>query len=102
MRGYQVQKIVNLDWNIQNQRVNQEILGVSLHYVQIHLIYSNSFVLFTFDYPISHGSSVTFTTLKYVAIEQPLTFYGILGFIFVYIGLFLDYGLYKFFPNKVK
>ena len=38
--------------------------------------------------PISHGSSVIFSTLKYVAIERPLTFYGIPGFIFLCIGLF--------------
>jgi len=37
--------------------------------------------------PISHGSSVIFSTLKYVAIERPLTFYGIPGMIFLFIGL---------------
>jgi len=38
--------------------------------------------------PVSHGSSVIFSTLKYVAIERPLTFYGIPGVIFLCIGLF--------------
>ena len=37
--------------------------------------------------PIFHGSSVIFSTLKYVAIERPLTFYGIPGVIFLFIGL---------------
>ncbi len=37
--------------------------------------------------PVSHGSSVIFSTLKYVAIERPLTFYGIPGVIFLFIGL---------------
>ena len=37
--------------------------------------------------PVSHGSSVIFSTLKYVAIERPLTFYGIPGMIFLCIGL---------------
>jgi len=37
--------------------------------------------------PISHGTSVIFSTLKYVAIERPLTFYGIPGFIFLCIGI---------------
>ena len=40
--------------------------------------------------PVSHGSSVIFSTLKYVAIERPLTFYGIPGFIFLCIGLFFS------------
>ena len=37
--------------------------------------------------PISHGSSVILSTLKYVAIERPLTFYGIPGVILLCIGL---------------
>ena len=37
--------------------------------------------------PVSHGTSVVFSTLKYVAIERPLTFYGIPGVIFLIIGL---------------
>jgi len=37
--------------------------------------------------PVSHGSSVILSTLKYVAIERPLIFYGIPGFIFLCIGL---------------
>ena len=37
--------------------------------------------------PISHGTSVIFSTLKYVAIERPLTFYGIPGFIFLCVGI---------------
>ena len=39
--------------------------------------------------PVSHGTSVIFSTLKYVAIERPLTFYGIPGFIFLCIGIIL-------------
>ena len=42
--------------------------------------------------PISHGSSVIFSTLKYVAIERPLTFYGIPGVIFLCIGI--SFGLW--------
>ena len=37
--------------------------------------------------PIVHGSSVILSTLKYVAIERPLTFYGIPGAIFLIVGL---------------
>ena len=37
--------------------------------------------------PVSHGTSVVFSTLKYVAIERPLTFYGIPGFVFLCIGI---------------
>ena len=37
--------------------------------------------------PVSHGTSVIFSTLKYVAIERPLTFYGIPGFVFLCVGI---------------
>ena len=37
--------------------------------------------------PVSHGTSVVFTTLKFVAIKHPLTFYGIPGIILFGIGL---------------
>jgi glycosyltransferase involved in cell wall biosynthesis len=37
--------------------------------------------------PISHGSSVLISTLKFISIEHPLKFYGIPGFVFLLIGL---------------
>ena len=37
---------------------------------------------------VSHGSSVIFSTMKYISIEHPLKFYGIPGIIFLAIGLF--------------
>jgi len=38
--------------------------------------------------PVSHGASVVLSTVKYVAIERPLTFYGIPGVSFLAVGLF--------------
>ncbi len=38
--------------------------------------------------PISHGTSVIFSTMKFTAIEHPLKFYGIPGIILLTIGLF--------------
>ena len=37
---------------------------------------------------VSHGTSVLFSTMKFVSIEHPLKFYGIPGIIFLIIGLF--------------
>jgi hypothetical protein len=39
-------------------------------------------------HPVSHGMSVTLSTLKFISIEHPLKFYGIPGIIFLAIGLF--------------
>ena len=41
--------------------------------------------------PISHGSSVLLSTIKYTSIEHPLKFYGIPSMIFFAIGLFFVY-----------
>lgn len=38
--------------------------------------------------PVSHGTSVVFSTIKYVALERPLSFYGIPGIIILFTGLF--------------
>ena len=37
--------------------------------------------------PISHGASVTLSTLKFISIDHPLKFYGIPGMIFLSIGI---------------
>ena len=38
--------------------------------------------------PVSHGAGVVLSTMKYVSIERPLTFYGIPGLILFSIGIF--------------
>jgi glycosyltransferase involved in cell wall biosynthesis len=50
--------------------------------------------------PISHGSSVIFSTIKYVAIERPLTFYGIPGVIFLCIGIFFSVWALQIFSQE--
>ena len=37
--------------------------------------------------PISHGASVTLSTLKFISIDHPLKFYGLPGLVFLAIGL---------------
>jgi len=41
--------------------------------------------------PISHGSSVLLSTIKYTSIEHPLKFYGIPSMVFFAIGLLFTY-----------
>ena len=41
--------------------------------------------------PVSHGSSVIFSTIKYTSIEHPLKFYGIPSIIFFIIGISFTY-----------
>ena len=41
--------------------------------------------------PISHGSSVMMSTIKYTALQRPLTFYGIPSMIFLILGSIFSY-----------
>ena len=41
--------------------------------------------------PITHGSSVIISTIKYTSIDRPLTFYGIPSVIFLAIGIIFSY-----------
>ena len=52
--------------------------------------------------PISHGSSVIFSTIKYVAIERPLTFYGIPGVIFLVVGIIFGTWAIQIFSEQGK
>jgi glycosyltransferase involved in cell wall biosynthesis len=48
-------------------------------------------------HPVSHGLSVTLSTLKFISIEHPLKFYGIPGIMFLIVGLFFTvYTLHLF------
>jgi glycosyltransferase involved in cell wall biosynthesis len=38
--------------------------------------------------PVSHGTSVLLSTMKFISIEHPLKFYGIPGIVFLIVGLF--------------
>lgn len=50
--------------------------------------------------PISHGSSVIFSTIKYIAIERPLTFYGIPGVFFLAVGLIFGFWAIQIFSEQ--
>lgn len=39
-------------------------------------------------HPVSHGFSVVLSSMKFISIERPLSFYGIPGIVFLAIGLF--------------
>ena len=41
--------------------------------------------------PITHGSSVIISTIKYTSLQRPLTFYGIPSVIFLLIGSIFSY-----------
>ena len=59
-------------------------LGLKIAEVPIEVYYENS--TSTQD-PVSHGTSVILSTIKFTSIHNPLKFYGIPGVVFLIIGL---------------
>lgn len=49
--------------------------------------------------PISHGSSVIISTIKYTSLERPLTFYGIPSLVFFIIGGIFSYQAIQFYTE---
>jgi len=49
--------------------------------------------------PVSHGTEVLMSTLKYISIERPLRFYGIPSFIFFVIGLTFTFSSIQYYAE---
>jgi len=89
-RGYGKDVIENVTPSESGMGVSNEILikankqGLKIVEVPIIILYHGDTSTHN---PISHGSSVLISTLKFISMEHPLKFYGIPGFVFLSIGL---------------
>ena len=89
-RGYSKDVIKNVTPSESGMGVSNEILikaskqGLKIVEVPIIILYDGDTSTHN---PISHGSSVLISTLKFISMEHPLKFYGIPGFVFLSIGL---------------
>ena len=89
-RAYSKKLISNLDTSNLGMGISTEILiktsslGFKIAEVPITIIYEGKTSTHN---PISHGTSVLFSTIKYTSIEHPLKFYGIPCLIFFIIGM---------------
>ena len=89
-RGYGKDVIENVTPSESGMGVSNEILikaskqGLKIVEVPIIILYDGDTSTHN---PISHGSSVLISTLKFISMEHPLKFYGIPGFVFLLIGL---------------
>ena len=99
-RGYGKRVIEEITPSESGMGVSNEILikaskrGFQITEVPIIILYDGDT---SSQNPISHGSSVVISTLKFISMEHPLKFYGIPGSIFLTIGLiFLIYTIQLF------
>ena len=89
-RAYGKDLISKLDISDMGMGISTEILiktnslGFRIAEIPITILYEGKT---STQNPISHGTSVLFSTIKYTSIEHPLKFYGIPSLIFFVIGL---------------
>ena len=93
-RAYSRELISKLDTSNLGMGISTEILikasskNFKILEVPIKILYSGDTSTHN---PISHGSSVILSTIKYTSIEHPLKFYGIPSVIFFIVGLSFTY-----------
>jgi len=104
LRAYNKKILQNLQLTESGMGISTEILikaqksNYRIKEVAIKILYEGKTSSLN---PISHGSSVIFSTLKIVAIDRPLTFYGIPGIFFLIIGLiFVGWAIQGYVENQ--
>ena len=89
-RGYSKQVLSKISLSEVGMGISTEILikasskGLRITEVPITILYSGDTSTHN---PVSHGTSVLFSTIKFTSIEHPLKFYGIPSVIFLTIGM---------------
>jgi len=101
-RGYSKKVVSELNPSELGMGISTEILikasnkDFRITEVPIKIIYSGDTSTHN---PISHGSSVILSTIKYTSIEHPLKFYGIPSLIFFIIGLSFTYAATQYYAE---
>ena len=70
--------------------------GIRITEVPVTILYEGD--TSTHD-PVSHGTSVLISTIKYTSIEHPLKFYGLPAIFFLITGIFFSYSAIDFYAN---
>jgi len=102
-RGYNKKTLENIKLTESGMGISTEILikakKSNLKIIEVPIIVSYEGETSTHN-SIIHGSSVIISTLKYVAMERPLTFYGIPGLVFLIIGISFGLWAIQIFTNE--
>ena len=99
-RAYNKQVLLQISPSDIGMGISTEILikssskGLRIMEVPITILYSGDTSTHN---PISHGTSVLVSTIKYTSIEHPLKFYGIPSLIFLIIGSAFTYSAIQYY-----
>jgi glycosyltransferase involved in cell wall biosynthesis len=102
-RGYSKKTLENIQLTESGMGISTEILikskKANFKIIEVPIIVSYEGETSTHN-SVMHGSSVILSTLKYVAMERPLTFYGIPGLVFLIIGISFGLWTIQIFANE--
>ena len=99
-RAYSKQVLAEIFPSDMGMGISTEILikasskGLKISEVPITILYPGDTSTHN---PVSHGTSVLISTIKFTSIEHPLKFYGIPSLIFLAIGLIFTYSAIDFY-----
>jgi len=90
LRAYHKKVLQNINLTDSGMGISTEIL-IKSHQNKFVIVEVPIQILYGKDTsthnPVSHGTSVLLSTIKYTSIQHPLKFYGIPGVIFLFVGL---------------
>ena len=101
-RAYSKKVLEKLNLTEKGMGISTEILiksskyGFSIGEVPISISYEGDT---STQNPVSHGTSVLFSTIKYTSIEHPLQFYGIPSVIFLILGSVFTYSAVQYYAE---
>ena len=90
LRAYQKKVLQNISLTDSGMGISTEIL-IKSHQKEFRIVEVPIQILYgentSTHNPISHGTSVLLSTIKYTSIQHPLKFYGMPAIIFLFVGL---------------
>ena len=101
-RAYSKKVLEKLNLSEKGMGISTEILiksnkyGFRIREVPISISYEGDT---STQNPVSHGTSVLFSTIKYTSIEHPLQFYGIPSVIFLILGSVFTYSAVQYYAE---
>ncbi len=105
LRAYQKKVLQNISLTDSGMGISTEIL-IKSHQKEFRIVEVPIQILYGKDTsthnPVSHGTSVLLSTIKYTSIQHPLKFYGIPGIIFLLVGLSFLLWTFQIYAEEVR
>ena len=105
LRAYQKKVLQNISLTDSGMGISTEIL-IKSHQEEFRIVEVPIQILYGKDTsthnPVSHGTSVLLSTIKYTSIQHPLKFYGIPAVIFLLIGMSFMIWTFQIYAEETK